>query len=153
MICCPSDGGHLCVGGRKFNSAEAYSIASNGIDGFNYCTDYTFVHELSHNMGSSHDRENASYQGRFPFSYGYNADGQYGTIMSYSVAELGLFSNPGISCLDQPCGIGVEQENPADNALSLNNSVTSVAGFMKSTHSDSLFETHKKPLELFNSEN
>lgn len=142
------------VGGRKFNSAEAYSVASNGIDGFHYCTDYTFVHELSHNMGSSHDRENASYQGRFPFSYGYNVDGQYGTIMSYSAAELGLFSNPGITCLDQPCGIGIEQENPADNALSLNNSAAAVAGFMKSVHSDSLFETNKKkPFEFFNSGN
>ncbi|OQK17474.1 hypothetical protein AU255_06235 [Methyloprofundus sedimenti] len=142
------------AGGRKFNSAEAYSVVSNGIDDFHYCTDYTFVHELSHNMGSSHDRENASYQGIFPYSYGHNVDGQYGTIMSYSAAELGLFSNPGITCLDQPCGVDVEQENPADNALSLNYAATAVAGFMQSVHSDSLFETNKKkPLELFNSEN
>ena len=131
-------------GGRKLNKAMAYSVVSNGIDGFHYCTDYTFVHELSHNMGSTHDRDNASYQGRFPYSYGYNVDERYGTIMSYSAAELGLFSNPGITCLDQPCGIDTEQENAANNALSLNTSAEAVAGFMKSVYLYSLSETNKK---------
>lgn len=132
------------AGGRNFNPFEAYSVVSDGIDDFHYCTDYTFAHELSHNMGSSHDRENASYQGVFPYSYGYNVDGRYGTIMSYSAGELGLFSNPNIICLDQPCGIDAEQENAANNSRSLNNSAEAVAGFMKSINSDLLSEINKK---------
>ena len=121
-------------GGRNYNEEEAFSIISDGIDEFSYCTDYTFVHELSHNMGSTHDRLNARHHGRFPYSYGYNVDGRYGTIMSYSAIELGIFSNPNIYCLDQPCGINEELPNEANNALSLNNSAAAIAGFMQSVY-------------------
>ena len=130
--------------GHQYNAKEAFSVISDGIDDIYYCTDYTFVHELSHNMGSTHDRQNTVYQGRFPYSYGYNINQRYGTIMSYSVTELGLFSNPHISCLDQPCGIDIEQIHAANNALSLNNSAKEIAGFMKSVYPATEFETNTK---------
>jgi Metallo-peptidase family M12B Reprolysin-like len=130
-------------GGRNFNAGEAYSVVSDGIDDFHYCTDYTFAHELSHNMGSSHDRENARYFGKFPYSYGININ-DYGTIMSYSAIELGLFSNPDIVCLEQTCGIDAELPNAANNALSLNNSAATIAAFMKPANKQSISKTGKK---------
>lgn len=113
-------------GGRRYYKNEAFSVTSNGIDGTRYCTDYTLAHELSHNMGSSHDRQNTNFPGKFSYSYGYIVGERYGTIMSYSAIDLGLFSNPTIDCLDQPCGM-----DTANNALSLNNSAAAITRFMK----------------------
>ena len=131
-------------GGRDFDSRESYSVVSDGIDDFRYCTDYTFAHELSHNLGSSHDRQNARYYGKFPYSFGLNIDNHHGTIMSYAAVELGIFSNPDINCLKQACGVDAEQPNAANNALSLNNSAAAIAAFMKTVYPESTATTDKK---------
>lgn len=125
------------AGGRAFIASEAFSVIGDGIDDLYYCSDYSFAHEISHNMGSNHDRHNARYQGRFPYSFGYNVDGRYGTVMSYSNLELGVFSNPAITCTGQPCGVETDSPNAANNALSLSQSAASIAAFMKSAPANS----------------
>ena len=90
-----------------------------------YCDDFALAHELGHTMGSQHDRANATFQGAYPYSYGYGSSGMFGTIMSYINPRVGKFSNPNISCSGSPCGIA----DSADNARSLNNTRATVASF------------------------
>src|SRR4030095_17019931 len=59
---------------------------------------YTFAHELGHNMGCAHDRQNSSGHGAFAYSYGYRFTGNdntlYRTVMSYAPGtRIPYFSN------------------------------------------------------------
>lgn len=126
-----------------------YSVVSDGrdagTDGKTYfCRDETFAHELSHNMGSAHDRDTAdgddnvlqsNEYGAYEYSFGYKtsaAAGNFYTIMAYGDSgqnRYRVFSNPRVMlCGDLPCGIA----NQADNARSLNQTIPSVAMFRSS---------------------
>ncbi len=125
----------------------AYSVVSDGRDTAGtayYCTDYTFAHELGHNMGSMHDRATVKAQGggtgAYPYSFGYGVAGSFGTVMSYISPVTGKFSNPLVSTCGgtKPCGIAASNTTAsADNALSLNNTRTAVAAFQTTTQSTS----------------
>lgn len=114
-------------------SSYGYSVVSDGSDGNYYCVDYTFAHELGHNMGSKHDRANNSSggYGAYSYSFGYGISGNFGTIMSYIDPVIGRFSNPYLStCNGLPCGVSESNTtSSANNALSLNNTRTIVAAF------------------------
>lgn len=136
----------LIGGGR--NSTDAgdgvfgFSVVSDGTDGGFFCEDTTYVHELGHNMGLTHDVETAKGDdgqldnpgdyGRFNYSFGYRtgpAQGNFYTVMAYSdEQEVGykVFSNPRITfCGGFQCGI-LDQ---ADNALALGTTAPIVAMF------------------------
>ena len=97
---------------------------------------YSFGHELGHNMGAAHDRANAS-ASLFDYSFGYQApDRAFRTIMSYNCPTPGCpriqyFSNPWVSFAGQPTGIdfGSNPANGADNARSINNARFTVANW------------------------
>jgi peptidyl-Asp metalloendopeptidase len=93
---------------------------------------YTFSHELGHNMGCSHDRQNGS-MGLYSYSYGwrFTAGGtQYRTIMAYAPGNrIQRFSNPGVLYNGVATGVPVGQANEANNALTINNSANTVANF------------------------
>ncbi|THB79240.1 MAG: hypothetical protein D3926_11180 [Desulfobacteraceae bacterium] len=111
---------------------RGFSVVSEGPDSGYYCEDYTFTHELGHNMGNAHDRDHAGISGAYSYSYGYDTQGTnaFGTIMSYDGPRLGYFSNPDISeCNSQPCGLPVTHPESAFNALSMNNTRHKVAAF------------------------
>lgn len=119
-------------GGRPVADSRdyGYSVSGYGRDtgGSNFfCSQYTFAHELGHNMGSTHDRANAGSQGAYPYSYGHGVAGQFGTVMSYISPAVGFFSNPSVTCPgNSPCGIA----DNADNARSLNNTRAAIAAYM-----------------------
>lgn len=128
-------------GGDSFDPAYGYSVVSYGksVDGQKYlCSDYTFTHELGHNMGAAHDRKTqneyspTSYSGAYPYSYGYGYAGTFGTVMSYIDPRIGKFSNPAITCASgYQCG--VSESDPkygANNALTLNKTRGYIAAFM-----------------------
>lgn len=104
-------------------------------------TNHSFAHELGHNMGSAHDRANAS-GAVFSYSYGYrnNVDPvRFRTVMAYacsglSCPRINYFSNPGVLYTDgsgpaEPTGIDTSDPNSAHNALSINNTRDTVANF------------------------
>jgi hypothetical protein len=93
---------------------------------------YSFGHELGHNMGLNHARADQVGTGAFSYSYGYKWTG-YRTIMAYAPGTRVLyFSNPGVSYLGQPTGVSEASPSSANNALSLNNTRTTVANWRQS---------------------
>ena len=99
---------------------------------------YSFAHELGHNMGSHHDRANASGPAAFPYSYGYQApDNAFRTIMAYNCGGTGCprvnyWSNPEVLFNGQPMGVDQTLPNSADNRRSLNNTAFTVANWRDS---------------------
>jgi len=95
---------------------------------------YTFAHEAGHNMGCHHDRANASSEGVYPYSYGYQApDRAFRTVMAYNCSggcpRINHWSNPDVAYGGQPTGVAHTAPNSADNRLSLNNTAYTVANW------------------------
>jgi peptidyl-Asp metalloendopeptidase len=99
---------------------------------------YSFAHELGHNMGSHHDRANASGPAAYPYSYGYQApNNAFRTIMAYNCEGAGCprvnyWSNPEVLYGGQPMGVEYTLPNSADNHRSLNNTAFTVANWRDS---------------------
>lgn len=95
---------------------------------------YAFGHELGHNMGCAHNRENAGGIGAFSYSYGYRQQSQaprFRTLMAYSCSStscpvINYWSNPGVNYQSLPTGVS----NSEDNARTLNNTRSLVSGFV-----------------------
>lgn len=122
----------------KNSSESAYAVVSEGTDmghSAYYCTDYTFAHELGHNMGLMHDRATVASQGggvgALPYAYGYGRQGTFGTIMSYDFPVVGRFSNPADkSCASGPCGVvETDTANSANNVKALGLTKDAFAGY------------------------
>lgn len=106
-------------------SVEHYSCATGN---------YSFAHELGHNMGSHHDLENAPGGGLYPYSLGWHwgnssnpgYNGDYRSIMAYAPGtRVQRFSNPNVQFAGEATG----SAGVADNALSLNNAASTVAAW------------------------
>lgn len=97
----------------------------------------TFAHELGHNMGSAHDRDNAG-SALFSYSYGHRWTGTNGTlyrsVMAYSPgSRRSQFSNPDVLFAGTPTGIPEGQTGAADNARSINEAAFTVANWRQSS--------------------
>ena len=95
---------------------------------------YTFAHELGHNMGCMHDRGNSSSQGAFDYSYGHRFIGNdsvtYRTVMAYAPGtRIAYFSNPNVNYQGTPTGVAAGATNSADNAASISNTMATVSAF------------------------
>lgn len=141
-------GGRAGIAPGDGNDYFGYSVVSDGTDRNEqdgndyYCRDESFAHELAHNMGSQHDREEAKAgdgvlndpddYGAFPYSFGYKtgaAAGNFFTIMAYGdegQQDYRVFSNPRITsiCGGRACGTVND-----DNARSLGQLMPIVASF------------------------
>ncbi len=103
-------------------------------------TSFTLVHEIGHNMGSHHGRNQntqaAPPQGAlFEYSTGWRFNGtdgtSYATVMNYNEGSLPapVFSNPNVDWAGTPSGSYEGVGAPADNAASLNFSKMLVADY------------------------
>jgi hypothetical protein len=125
--------GYLMSSEGAWFASYAFAIVSRGCaTGY-----YSFAHELGHNMGCHHDRANASGQGAFDYSYGYQApDEAFRTIMAYNCAggcpRVNYWSNPDVWYGGQPMGVVYTAPDSADNHLTLNNTALTVANFRAS---------------------
>jgi len=95
---------------------------------------WSFAHELAHNMGCFHDRENVSPDAPEPvdpWAYGYRFWGdsgtQWRTIMAYEPGtRIKQFSNPYATYDGQPTGIYEGREGEANNARTINRTLTTI---------------------------
>ncbi len=119
------------VGGGDGNASfapYAYSVtADNWALG-----NWAFPHELGHNYGCWHDRQNSS--STHPYAYGWrfygNNGSQYITVMAYYPGTRILyFSNPSVLYQGQPTGVASPASNAADNALLLSVSAPGTSAF------------------------
>ena len=102
---------------------------------------YSFAHEMGHNMGSNHDHANASGSGVYPYSFGYQAPSRaFRTMMAYpcsgtSCPRINYWSNPGLiwNATGEVMGVSGSGPTAADNHTSLNNTAYTVANFRQAT--------------------
>ncbi|HRY51520.1 MAG TPA: M12 family metallo-peptidase [Candidatus Paceibacterota bacterium] len=94
---------------------------------------YTLAHELGHNFGCDHNRENTIGQTMFTYAYGYRftvGDLIYRTVMANRPGwQIPHFSNPNVLFLGAATGVPIEQSHAADNASVLNLTAPTVALF------------------------
>ncbi len=95
---------------------------------------YVFGHELGHNMGAHHDRANATEQGAYPYSYGYQDPAEHWrTIMAYNCPggcpRVQYWSNPDVIFQGKAMGVPVGDPEAADNHRTLNNTANTVSAF------------------------
>ena len=99
------------------------------------CSNFTFAHELGHNIGCHHDRQNAG-RGLFDYSYGYRFNGQSGqlwrTVLAYAPgSRIARFSSPDVLYDGRPTGVQQGQPDAADNVSTINSTVPVVAQFRR----------------------
>ena len=121
------------------NPSWAYALVHDGskTDGSGwFCSDLTYAHELGHNMGCAHDRDNATVDGRFTYSYGLQAPSSaFRTVMAYSTGcgspctRVTHFSNPNVTYGGEATGVSQGSVDEADNAATINFTRTEMAGF------------------------
>lgn len=148
LVCfalCQNDSNNSGIGyimrypGDGFNAAWAFSAVS-----FWYMNSSSvFSHELGHNFGCSHDRDNSwtttgvQMPGAHSYSYGYRFYGQdgqqYRTIMSYAPGRvLPYFSNPYINAPDPinvPIGAHMGTWDEAYNAMTILQNANEVSNY------------------------
>lgn len=94
----------------------------------------TLAHELGHNQGCQHDRDNAD-EGIYPYAYGhrFNAPDLKRTIMAYEPGNrVNHFSNPNVNFNGVPTGVPIGQPLEAHNAQTINNTALTISQFRES---------------------
>ena len=124
MIC--QNGQYCGLGYLMTNVGNAFRNNAFSVTKASCATgNYTFAHELGHNMGCAHDPGNASIAA-YPYSYGYRTPNQqYRTVMAYAPgARIPYFSNLTATYSGMALGTPLQ-----DNARSLNDTAATVAGW------------------------
>ncbi len=100
-----------CAGGGNIGPEWAFGVVSQGcVDGHSY------AHELGHNMGAAHDRQNAGDCAYHGYSYGWRFFGdsgnRYRTVMAYRPGtRIPYFSNPDVDFENTPTGVANKEHN------------------------------------------
>jgi hypothetical protein len=131
LIVVNASGGACGIGYLMTNVSNSFASSAVSVTSRTCISNLTFHHELGHNMGLSHDRDNAGASSR-PYAYGYRTpNNQYRTVMAYAPGtRVNYFSNPNISFGGLALGNPVNHPtNPAFNALALNDNASTIAAW------------------------
>ncbi|MCC5789965.1 MAG: hypothetical protein JJT75_10035 [Opitutales bacterium] len=122
------DGG----GGRAwiYNGNANFGYSVNGLSAI----EGTFIHEIGHNLGCLHDRENNSISPVYPYSYGWRftpeGSSELRTIMAYAPGNrIPYFSNPEVTYMGTPSGVPIGEDLESHNAEVIRDTKASVAAF------------------------
>ena len=118
------------------NNSTGFNTHGYSVTDGNCLTYQVLAHEIGHNDGNAHDRDNSNVSGVFDYSYGYrrcndgsNTSPFIRTIMSYSNncsgSDIDYFSNPNVFY----SGVGTGVDNSEDNARSMELTKDTVAAF------------------------
>jgi hypothetical protein len=101
---------------------------------------YTFGHEIGHNMAARHDRANDNTDGSpFNYNHGYVDNiNNFKTIMGTGGnTRIQFFSNPNVLFNGAVMGVAAGNSLAADNRLTFNNTAFTVSNFRQATESTS----------------
>ncbi|MDF9828332.1 hypothetical protein M2447_002450 [Ereboglobus sp. PH5-10] len=118
----------------------------------------TLAHELGHNFGCYHDRDEAAAGGTDDdgyYNYGHiftvSGSGSFGTIMSYAGTSLypgsrriAFFSNPSVTYLGVPTGLPEGDPRAADNARFLREEAPEMASYRSAPATAPFISTHPR---------
>lgn len=131
---------HLIVPGPSANACgiawlmtgvgPGFQSLAFGVTARANCGAYVYAHELGHNMGCAHDRDNAG-SASHPFAYGFRTAGNsFRTVMAYSPGVWSpYFSNPNVMFNGFAMGVPVGQPNPCFNAQAINLNANTIAAW------------------------
>lgn len=107
-----ADVSDVCGVAWLFYDDPAYAFSMTNVS----CSSFTFAHELGHNFGCCHDRDNSGGGCYTPAAYGYRFVGESGeqwrTIMAYAPGtRIGHYSNPAVLFDGEPTGTATENNS------------------------------------------
>ena len=126
MLSTETDGCGIAWITYPYNSRQdthAFSVTS-AYAGYG-CLPLTLGHEIGHNQGLCHNREENCRNPAYDYGYGYRVCGVFRTVMSYSCnrePRIYQFANPNITYGGRPTGIShaVDPQNSSEAARALN---------------------------------
>ena len=126
--------------------AYLMTTVSSSFDAFGYSVtqtncatgNYTFGHEIGHNMAARHDRANDNTDGQpFDYNHGYvDTTNNFKTIMGTGAnTRIQFFSNPNVLFGGAVTGVPEGNALAADNRLTFQNTALTVANFRQTVSS------------------
>lgn len=139
-----TDGGVKCGLGWQMTTlsdgfkTRAFAIVNRGCASGNF----SFAHEVGHNLGCDHDRANMGPAQLYTYAFGHQFTGvpsgkPWRTVMAYngspSSTRVGYFSNPFVNYDGAPTGIAPGHTNESDNAFVISNTALTATNWRRST--------------------
>lgn len=113
-----------------YNGSSTLGYSVSGISAI----EATFIHEIGHNLGCLHDRENNATPNVYPYSHGWRftpvGSSELRTIMSLAPgSRIPYFSNPDVSYMGSPTGVPIGELLQSNNAEVIRQTKASAAAF------------------------